>query len=187
MVRVLVFVVVVLVACPFASAGELSEVSNYRQYSELLSSSGQPTALQLEEIQEQGFERVIYLAFTDNDTAIEDEDRVVKQLGMDYVHIPVDWEDPAPADFKIFASIMGEKNTVKTLLHCQVNFRASTFSFLYRVAILGVPILDAKEDLDSVWAPNETWFRFIRTVLADYGLSPACKGCDWGANEFIDQ
>ena len=182
----LIFVFIILAAYPLASADELSDISNYRQYSELFSSSGQPTALQLEKIEQQGFERVIYLAFTDNDTAIEDEDRVVKQLGMDYIHIPVDWENPTLTDFKTFAEVMGNENPVKTLLHCQVNFRASSFSFLYRVAVQGVPHLDAKNDLDSVWAPNETWFRFIRTVLKDYGLSPACKGCDWGSNEFID-
>jgi len=182
----LVFVFIILAAYPLASADELSDISNYRQYSEFFSSSGQPTALQLEEVEQQGFERVIYLAFTDNDTAIDDEDRVVKQLGMDYVHIPVDWENPTLADFKTFADVMGHENTVKTLLHCQVNFRASSFSFLYRVAVQGVPLLDAKNDLDGVWAPNETWFRFIRTVLDDYGLSPVCKGCDWGSNEFID-
>ena len=181
-----IFVFVVLTSVSLASADELSDISNYRQYSELFSSSGQPTALQLEEIEQQGFERVIYLAFTDDHTAIDDEDRVVKQLGMDYVHIPVDWENPTPADFKTFADVMGNENTVKTLLHCQVNFRASSFSFLYRVAVQGVPLLDAKNDLDGVWAPNETWFRFIRTVLNDYGLSPACKGCDWGSNEFLD-
>lgn len=186
MIQKLVFVVIVLAAYPPTSADELSDVSNYRQYSELFASSGQPSAKQLVEAAEQGFERVIYLAFTDNETAIEDEDRVVKQLGMDYVHIPVDFDNPTLADFRTFASVMGQENTVKTLLHCQVNFRASTFSFLYRVAIQGIPILDAKEDLDGVWAPNEIWFRFIRTVLDDYGLSPACKGCDWGANEFID-
>ncbi len=186
MLQKLIFVVIILAAYPLANADELADISNYRQYSELFSSSGQPTALQLEKAQEQGFERVIYLAFTDNDTAIEDEDRIVKQLGMDYVHIPVDWEDPTPEDFNAFANVMGNQNTVKTLLHCQVNFRASTFSFLYRVAVQDVPLLDAKDDLDSVWAPNETWFRFIRTVLASYELSPACKGCDWGSNEFID-
>jgi len=83
----LIFVFIILAAYPLANADELSDISNYRQYSELFSSSGQPTALQLEEIEQQGFERVIYLAFTDNDTAIEDEDRVVKQMGMDYVPI----------------------------------------------------------------------------------------------------
>lgn len=186
MILKLIFIVILLAALPLASGDELSDISNYRQYSELFSSSGQPTALQLENTEQQGFKRIIYLAFTDNDTAIEDEDRVVKRLGMDYVHIPVEWENPTLADFKTFASVMGSENTVKTLLHCQVNFRASSFSFLYRVAVQGVPVLDAKNDLDSVWAPNETWFRFIRTVLKDYGLSPACKGCDWGSNEFID-
>ncbi len=184
--RKLMLFVVVLATCRLAGADVLTDISNYQQYSETFSSSGQPSALQLKTVQESGFERVIYLAFTDNDTAIKDEDRVVKQLGMEYIHIPIDFENPTLADFKTFARVMGEASPVKTLLHCQVNFRAATFSFLYRVAIQGVPALEAKDDLDSVWAPNETWFRFIRTVLDDYDLVPACKGCDWGANEFVD-
>jgi len=182
----LILFVIVFATWQLAGADELADISNYRQYSSTFSSSGQPSALQLKTVQENGFERVIYLAFSDNDTAIKYEDRVVKQLGMEYIHIAIDFENPTLADFKTFVRVMGEERPVKTLLHCQVNFRAATFSFLYRVAIQGVPVLEAKDDLDSVWAPNETWFRFIRSILDDYDLVPACEGCDWGANEFID-
>jgi len=45
---------------------------------------------------------------------------------------------------------------------------------------------DAKKDLDSVWTPDETWFRFLRSVLEDYGRSHECAGCDWGEHEFIE-
>ena len=178
---------IALVAHSFAAAAELADASNYRQYSEWLSSSGQPSAAQLKDAEEKGFERIIYLAFTDNDSAIEDEDRVVKQLGMDYIHIPVDFDQPTLVDFRTFARAMGEENLTKTLVHCQVNFRASTFAFLYRVAIQGVPIPDAKKDLDSVWAPNEIWFRFIHTTLNDYGLSHKCEDCDWAEHAFIEE
>jgi len=180
------FLIIVLVTSTSAATAELSDIANYRQYSELLSSSGQPSAEQLALAEKRGFERIVYLAFTDNDSAITDEDRVVKQLGMDYLHIPVDFDRPTLADFRLFANAMGEKNSTKTLVHCQINLRASTFSFLYRVVIEDVPILDAKNDLDSVWAPNEDWFRFIRSVLKDYGLSHQCDGCDWGEHEFIE-
>ena len=60
------------------AAGDLSEIANYREYSPHFSSSGQPTAEQLKIVSAAGFERVIYLAFSDNGTAIEIEDRVVK-------------------------------------------------------------------------------------------------------------
>jgi protein tyrosine phosphatase (PTP) superfamily phosphohydrolase (DUF442 family) len=181
------FLLILLVGCTFTKAADLSDASNFRHYSDTLSSSGQPSAAQLKDAAEKGFERIIYLAFTDNDSAIEDEDRLVKQLNMDYVHIPVDFDNPTLLDFKTFVGAMGEIDTARTLVHCQVNFRASTFSFLYRVAIEGVPILDAKEDYDSVWAPNEIWFRFIRTVLDDYELNHQCEGCDWGEHDFIDE
>ena len=183
----ILFLSIALLSHSLVVAADLADTSNYRQYSDSLSSSGQPSAAQLKDAAEQGFERIIYLAFNYNDTAIEDEDRVVKQLGMQYIHIPVDFDRPTLVDFNSFARTMGEKNSAKTLVHCQVNFRASTFAFLYRVTTEGVPILDAKKDLDGVWAPNEIWFRFIRTVLEDRGQTHICDGCDWGEHEFIDE
>lgn len=178
--------IAIFAASSLVAAADLSDVSNYRQYSGLLASSGQPSNEHLELAAEQGFKRIVYLAFTDNDTAIEHEDSTVKKLGMDYVHIPIDFRNPTVDDFRIFATVMQQRESAKTLVHCQVNFRASTFSFLYRAIFLDVPILEAKDALDSVWAPNETWFRFIRSVFEDYDLTHACEGCDWGEHEFID-
>jgi protein tyrosine phosphatase (PTP) superfamily phosphohydrolase (DUF442 family) len=163
---------------------ELSDIGNYREYSPVFSSSGQPTADQLETVSRAGFQRVIYLAFSDNHTAIDKEDRVVKDLGMDYVHIPVDFEKPTLADFEDFAAVMNRDRSVRTLLHCQINLRASTFSFLYRVIYAGVPIAEAKADLDSVWNPDRVWFGFIVEVLKHHGLSQVCEQCDWAENEF---
>jgi protein tyrosine phosphatase (PTP) superfamily phosphohydrolase (DUF442 family) len=132
------------------AAENLSDIDNYREYSLEFSSSGQPSAQQLKAVAEAGFDRVIYLAFSDNGTAIETEDRVVKKLGMDYVHIPVDFENPTLADFEDFAAVLNRDKQERTLLHCQINLRASTFSFLYRVIYSGVPMAEAKQDLDAI-------------------------------------
>jgi hypothetical protein len=67
----------------------------------------------------------------------------------------------------------------KTLLHCQANFRASAFGFLYRVLHEGVPIAEAKAEMNAVWEPNETWRQLIFDVLAANGVSPNCEGCEW--------
>jgi protein tyrosine phosphatase (PTP) superfamily phosphohydrolase (DUF442 family) len=175
---------VALLAANHLQADEgLSGISNYREYSPQFSSSGQPSATQLKVVSKAGFERVIYLAFSDNDTAIEAEDRVVKELGMDYVHIPVDFENPTLEDFEDFATVINRDKQKRTLLHCQINLRASTFSFLYRVIYGGVPMAEAKEAFDTVWVPDEVWYQFIIDVLQQHGLSHKCDGCDWAENE----
>lgn len=162
-----------------AVAADLEDMPNFHQYSAQFASAGQPTTKQLRTVKDSGFERVIYLAFSDDHTAIENEDGAVKKLGMDYIHIPVDFNNPTSSDFYAFVGVLQTGPAQKTLLHCQVNFRASSFSFLYRVIYDGVDVADAKEDMNLVWQPNETWRKFIFEVLADNNISPECDVCDW--------
>lgn len=172
-----------LMASAHLFADDLSDIPNYREYSPHFSSSGQPSASHLKVVADAGFKRVVYLAFSDNSTAIETEDRVVKKLGMDYVHIPVDFENPSLEDFEDFAAVMNRDQQERTLVHCQINLRASTFSFLYRVIYADVPMAGAKQDLDAIWVPDEVWYKFIVEVLKHHGLSHMCDECDWAENE----
>ena len=179
-------VLMLLASYQLMAADDVSDISNYREYSPQFSSSGQPTAKQLKAVSEEGFKRVIYLAFSDNHTAIETEDRVVKKLGMDYVHIPVDFENPTLENFEDFAAVINRDKQKRTLLHCQINLRASAFSFLYRVIYAGVPMAEAKEDLDAIWVPDKVWYRFIVNVLNQHGMTQECDECDWAENELED-
>lgn len=157
----------------------LNEITNFRQYSPSFASSGQPTRDQFQAIADNGFERVVYIAFTNNQNALSDADQLVKSLGMEYMHVPVSFDNPLPDDFYAFADSMQRNTGKKTLLHCQVNARATAFSFLYRVIYENVPVAEAKADMNTVWQPNAVWRDFIFEVLAQNGLSPDCESCDW--------
>jgi protein tyrosine phosphatase (PTP) superfamily phosphohydrolase (DUF442 family) len=157
----------------------LAEITNFRQYSDSFASAGQPTREQFQAIAEQGFERVVYIAFTNNTNALPDEDLVVKGLGMQYMQVPVDFSNPLADDFYTFADSMRRNSDKKTLLHCQVNARATAFSFLYRVIYEGVSVTNAKADMNTVWQPNQVWRDFIFEVLAQNDIDPNCAGCDW--------
>lgn len=157
----------------------LNEITNFRQYSPSFASSGQPTRDQFQTIADNGFERVVYIAFTNNQNALSDADQLVKSLGMEYMHVPVSFDNPLPDDFYAFADSMQRNTGKKTLLHCQVNARATTFSFLYRVIYEDVSVAEAKADMNTVWQPNAVWRDFIFEVLAQNGLSPDCESCDW--------
>jgi protein tyrosine phosphatase (PTP) superfamily phosphohydrolase (DUF442 family) len=157
----------------------LAEITNFRQYSATFASAGQPTREQFQVITDQGFERIVYIAFTNNNNALADADQVVKGLGMEYMHVPVAFDNPLPDDFYAFADSMRRNTGKKTLLHCQVNARATAFSFLYRVLYNDVSISAAKADMNTVWQPNEVWRDFIFEVLDQNDVSPDCEGCDW--------
>ncbi|MDD9891626.1 MAG: protein tyrosine phosphatase family protein [Gammaproteobacteria bacterium] len=160
-------------------APELAEIVNFRQYSDSFASAGQPTREQFQAIADQGFERIVYIAFTNNPNALPDADQLVKQLGMEYMQVPVDFSNPLPDEFYAFADSMERNRNKKTLLHCQVNARATAFSFLYRVIYDDVSVEEAKADMNTVWQPNEVWRDFIFEVLAQNDVDPNCDSCDW--------
>jgi len=160
-------------------AQTLNDIDHYLEYSESFASAGQPTEVEFELIRDAGFERVIYIAFSSDGNALASEDKLVRDLGMEYVHIPVAWASPTVADFENFAAVMQADPEKQTLLHCQVNMRASAFGFLYRVLHEGVPMAEAKADMNTVWEPNESWRRLIFDVLEVNGLSPDCEACRW--------
>jgi len=170
-----------LAACSplVATAADLNEIRNYREYSPAFSSSGQPTKEQLEAVKEAGFERVIYIAFSNSRGALAEEDAIVKELGMDYLQVPVIWDAPSRSDFYTFAAAMQREPDKKTLLHCAANYRASAFAFLYRVLYKNLTVAEAKVDMNDVWQPNDTWRQFIFDVLEENGVSPQCEGCNW--------
>jgi protein tyrosine phosphatase (PTP) superfamily phosphohydrolase (DUF442 family) len=176
--KTLLLLITAMATCATAVA-DLSEISNYREYSKTLSSSGQPNKEQLQEAWVESFQRVVYLAFSDHDTSLENEDRIVKELGMDYINIPVNWGSPTKNDFYLFAGALQREPDRKTLVHCQVNFRASSFSFLYRVIYQDVAVAEAKKDMNSVWTPNTVWTAFILDLLEENDISPGCEDCDW--------
>ena len=165
-------------ASPDDAGGQALDIINYIAYSDVLASSGQPTAAQFQVQAEAGVQRVVYLAFTDHETSLANEDRVVRDLGMAFVQVPVVWVNPTVEDFRLFAAVMAQGGDHKTLVHCQVNWRASSFSFLYRVIHDKVPMDDAVVDLTSIWTPTEPWRQFIVDVLDAHGLAPDCELCE---------
>lgn len=183
MIKILVTFSLLLGVQAIVQASELSDIRNYLEYSPTFASAGQPSNEQFELLKQHGFQRVVYIAFSNSRGAIPNEDEIVKNLGMDYVQVPVIWENPSKSDFYAFAAAMQSAPDKKTLLHCQANYRASAFAFLYRVLYEGVPVAEAKADMNSVWWPDETWKNLVFEVLGDRGISPECDHCDWSEEE----
>jgi uncharacterized protein (TIGR01244 family) len=153
---------------PSAAAAPLAV--NYVAATERLHTAGQPNAATLATLAEQGFELVINLAPPSSQGAVPDEGKLVAEDGPTYVNIPVVWQQPTYEDFELFSAVMNGARDRKVLVHCQLNMRASAFTFLYRVVHEGVAPEEAMKALRAVWIPRDQWATFTADVLARHHI-----------------
>ena len=142
----------------------MKEIYNYLFLNEKLSSSGMPTAEQINTIAEAGVQTVVNLATSRSEGALTNEKDLVEARGMTYINIPVDWNSPTQQNLSEFMNVMDAHKDAKVHVHCQANYRATGFVTLYRILRLGWEKEDAFQDLLKIWDPKKypIWEKFIR-------------------------
>lgn len=153
----------------------LEDARNFHRVSDVLLTAGQIYPEQVAALQSESVELIINLAVADPSRNAE-EPFAVQQAGINYVNIPVLWDAPTPRDLELFFAMMDARQGRKTLVHCFANFRASAFTYLYRVIREGVPEVDARKDLYAVWDEakfdeNPVWRTFINESMASHGFA----------------
>jgi protein tyrosine phosphatase (PTP) superfamily phosphohydrolase (DUF442 family) len=142
----------------------IENICNFLWLSDRLATAGQPTIEQYPAIAAAGYRVVINLALTDSPNAVADEAAIVRNLGLDYIQIPVEWDAPTLADFRSFSSAMDAYSSQRIFVHCAANKRVSVFVYLYRCVIEDVEERIARQDLVKVWTPNRIWQDFIDEI-----------------------
>lgn len=145
-------------ATPVYGTEPLISALNYRAVSETLVSSGQISPAHIASLSDEQIDLVINLTVDDNDLNAREGFEVTSQ-GIDYIHIPVDWDNPTEHDLQLFMSILDAASNQKVLVHCFANYRASAFIYLYRTLKQGVDPEIARTDLDAIW-PQSAWAQY---------------------------
>ena len=144
---------------------------NVVEISSQLVTSGQPSAEALAGLKSHGFEAVVYLAPPTVPDAVRDEQLIVTRQGLTFINIPIQFDNPTEADFETFAAVLSGLGSRKVLVHCQVNYRASSMVFLYRTVKLKEQPLAAYQALQKAWSPNGMWRRLIEGQLRKNGIT----------------
>ncbi|MGH7638560.1 MAG: beta-lactamase hydrolase domain-containing protein, partial [Gemmatimonadaceae bacterium] len=118
-------------------------IDRYATVGEDLFIAGQPTEAALREMKKRGVTTVINLRMPQEMERIGfDEPKLVDELGMKYVHIPMRGDTGeqsySPATLRTFADVMKAAEG-KVLLHCTVAWRASHIWAAYLIQEHGVP------------------------------------------------
>ena len=149
------------------SPSSVRDVYNFRQATPDLATSGQPTEEQLGAIAAMGYTVVINLALhNDPRYSLQDEAASVQALGVDYVHIPVQFGAPTEGDLLAFFDAMDRNSGRRVWIHCAANMRVTAFVGLYRILRFGWAEDDAFSLMRSVWKPDQVWSAFIASQLA---------------------
>jgi protein tyrosine phosphatase (PTP) superfamily phosphohydrolase (DUF442 family) len=150
---------------------KVSDIYHYYPIDATLATSGQPTVAQLRSVAADGYQVVINLALHDHPRySLPDETGLVKGLGMEYIHIPIEFNNPREEDLLAFFEAMERQRHRKKLVHCAANMRVTAFLGLYRLLRLGMEERQAFEPMRSIWEPDEVWASFIAQMIAKHAL-----------------
>lgn len=150
------------------STNSIEEIYNYLQLSDSLATAGQPTQAQFSTIKESGYQVVVNLARSDSPKALPNEQAIVESLGIQYINIPVVWENPTIEDISHFFSVMEANADKSVFVHCAANMRVSAFIYLYRLIHQGISEPQAQQNLHQIWTPNPQWQEFMQQVIEHY-------------------
>lgn len=145
----------------------MENILNYIEVNELISTAGQPNIDEFQTIKDNGFDVVINLALCSASNAIENEDKIVSELGMTYIHLPVDFEEPKLSDLKLFLNILQSLGANKVLVHCAFNYRVSAFMYVYHKYILKTPFEEIDMSMFEQWSPNMNWQTLMKASLEE--------------------
>ena len=139
----------------------MKSIVNYIKVNKNISTSGQPTKKEFTKISKKWFEVIINLAMH-NKGALKKEDKIVSKLDMIYIHIPITWKKPEEDRLELFLRILEtlQKENKKVFIHCIMNYRVSTFMYLYKKRI------SKKKDIKFIapkeFKPAKNWRKLIK-------------------------
>lgn len=137
------------------------EIYNWRRLDHRITTSGQPSETQLAELKQLGIGDVINLGLHTHEKALPDEASSLAALGLNYIHIPVEFDRPTDQHFEQFCDAMDQIGNRPVHIHCIANLRVTAFLYRWQRDVCGIEEHQARQLIDSVWQPGGVWAEFI--------------------------
>ena len=145
------------------AAAHAGPMMNYVRIDDRLATGGHFVDDGLSQVQAEGVEVVIDL----RDEPPEGHRERLEAQGLTYVNIPVLWRAPERSDFEAFREAMAQHSGKHVVVQCQANYRASAFTYMYRVLDGGVEEAEARAAMNEIWEPEGEWQSYIEGILED--------------------
>jgi len=149
---------------------KLNNIKNFVQLTDTIGTAGQPTASQFSEIAAAEYRYVVNLGLSNHPNAVPEEDRLLSEFGIGYIHIPVKFDAPSKVQVKLFCDVMHALKGQKVFVHCIMNFRASAFMYHYLTKVEKMTDAKARSIMFDYWDLEPAWVELMSWSAEDIGL-----------------
>jgi len=144
------------------------DAENTYQVFDWLWTSGQLSEKDIDGLSKYGIRTVINLSPPNSSNALRGEAEMVTGLGMNYIQIPVKWEQPTIEQLEQFCIALRTHEGRPCWVHCAKNMRVSAFLYIYRSIFLNEPEETASDPMVEIWEPNPIWKAFIDDAMRQF-------------------
>jgi len=137
------------------------KITNFYQFSENIASGAQPTVEQIVELQQTGYDAVVNISPENTRNYLKNEDEIVENADMKYVHFPVDCSNLQENHYLTFKEILSQFQNSKIFVHCGGNIKSSNLIHMYNVLELNIDEKESLKMLLEIQNPEQKWFEYF--------------------------
>ena len=148
---------------------ERAGIVNFSKVDAVVACGGATETSALEGLAKDGFKSVINLRqATENNANIEQNTARAKELGLKYIHIPFNAQQPDPAVIDRFLATIADKSNQPAYVHCGSASRVGSVWLAKRVLQDGWTIEKATEEAKAIGLRGEPLEKFALDYIATH-------------------
>lgn len=146
---------------------ERAGIVNFSKVDAVVACGGATETSALEGLAKDGFKSVINLRLaTENNANIDQNAARAKELGLKYIHIPFNGQQPDPAVVDKFLAAIADKSNQPVYVHCGSASRVGSVWLVKRVLQDGWPVDKATEEAKAIGLRGEPLEKFALDYIA---------------------
>ena len=146
---------------------ERAGIVNFSKVDAVVACGGATETSALEGLAKDGFKSVINLRLaTENNANIDQNAARAKELGLKYIHIPFNGQQPDPTVIDKFLAAIADKSNQPVYVHCGSASRVGSVWLVKRVLQDGWPVDKATEEAKAIGLRGEPLEKFALDYIA---------------------
>jgi protein tyrosine phosphatase (PTP) superfamily phosphohydrolase (DUF442 family) len=148
-----------------AAKTDAAEIPRYLEVTPRVGTGGQPSENGLQMLASRGYQAVINLRTAQEGADLAGEEKLVKELGLQYFNIPLLSSAPRDDQAVEFLSVMEELKDRKVFVHCASASRVGALMMIQRALKDSVPPDKAEEEANQIGLRSDILREFARDFV----------------------
>jgi uncharacterized protein (TIGR01244 family) len=142
-----------------------AHITNFFRVNEQICTGGQPKLEDLEKMKSEGIRAILNLRQASEHDAAAEEAKA-KEVGLRYVHIPVNWRELKDEYAVEFLKATDDAANQPAFIHCATANRVGAFWMIRRVIRDGWTLEKAEEEARKIGLRNEALLAFAKDYIS---------------------